>query len=97
VFCEYLRCLFLVSISKRDIGSRFCQVQSSCVPDPAASSRDQGDPSAKIHEKLLSLLNMPLLLLSAGASPLCKLKEWLTRGAYERMKTQVHWLFLFSS
>src|SRR5258708_1623688 len=65
VFCEYLRCLFLVSISKRDIGSRFGQAQSSCVPDPAASSRDQGDPSAKIHEGLLSLLNMPLLLLSA--------------------------------
>jgi hypothetical protein len=65
VFCEYLRCLFLVSISKREIGSRFGQAQSSCVPDPAASSGDQGDPSAKIHEELLSLLNKLLLLLSA--------------------------------
>jgi len=64
-----------VSISKREIGSRFGQAQSRCVPDPAARSGDQGDPSAKIHEKLLALLNMPLLLLLAGASHLCKLKE----------------------
>src|SRR5260221_11463442 len=82
VFCEYLRCLFLVSISKREIGSRFGQAQSSSVPDPAPSSGDQGDPSAKIHEELLSLLNMPLLLLSAVSPPPFKVKEWLTSRAY---------------